>query len=107
MPRDASMGLAASLNSTRPKKKMPVISSTVGVMRAAVPQPNFLKMTRDSNIMMKVTIPAAAAAAAAWATIAPQLITSSSCMPPNSPISLKQLNNASSSCMLLSSGAVN
>ena len=36
----------------------PVMRMTVGVMRAATPQPNFLKITRESSIMTKVTAPA-------------------------------------------------
>lgn len=35
----------------------PVISSTVGVILAATPQPNFLKIQRERSIMMKVTAP--------------------------------------------------
>ena len=36
-----------------------MISSTVGVMRAATPQPYFLKMVLDRSIMTKVTVPVA------------------------------------------------
>lgn len=34
-----------------------MIRMTEGVIKAATPHPNFLKMTRDSSIMMKVTAP--------------------------------------------------
>ena len=38
-------------------QKAPVMRMTDGVMSAATPQPNFLKITLDSSIMMKVTAP--------------------------------------------------
>ena len=36
---------------------LPVRRMTDGVIRAATPHPNFLKMIRESSIMMKVTAP--------------------------------------------------
>lgn len=39
------------------KQCRPVMRSTTGVMRAATPQPYFLKIVRDSSIITKVTAP--------------------------------------------------
>lgn len=41
---DGTVDTLPHLNSTKLKKAIPVISSTVGVIRAAVPQPKYLKM---------------------------------------------------------------
>merc|ERR1719426_771650 len=57
MPRAAMDGVRASEKSTNEKKAIPVTKSMIGVIKAAVPHPNFLKMNLETSIMVKVTIP--------------------------------------------------
>ena len=55
----AKVGVRTSENKTKEKKITPVMSKTVGVMRAAIPQPNLLKIQRETSIIVKVTAPVA------------------------------------------------
>jgi len=59
MARASNRYLAGSCHSPskmmREKKVTPVIRRVMGVMRAAVPQPNFWKIVRPSNIIINVT----------------------------------------------------
>ena len=54
-PRVARAGSRGPERRTREKKTTPVTSRTVGVMRAAMPQPNLEKIQREMIIMVKVT----------------------------------------------------
>lgn len=51
-------GACALRRTALPCRPAPVMSSTVGVMRAAMPQPNLEKIQREMIIMVKVTAPA-------------------------------------------------
>mmetsp|Transcript_9735 Transcript_9735/g.23392 ORF Transcript_9735/g.23392 Transcript_9735/m.23392 type:complete len:263 (-) Transcript_9735:1291-2079(-) len=57
MPRAASMGEMGPENSTSEKKTSPVNRRTVGVKRAATPQPNLRKTKRPKIMRQNVTIP--------------------------------------------------
>mmetsp|Transcript_11731 Transcript_11731/g.35746 ORF Transcript_11731/g.35746 Transcript_11731/m.35746 type:complete len:205 (+) Transcript_11731:170-784(+) len=59
VPIDAMSGLTWPENKRSPKKVKPVKPSTVGVIVAATPHPNFLKMNRPIIIITKVTLPVA------------------------------------------------
>lgn len=59
MPNLAKIGANGSPNNISEKNPTPVRSKTVGVIMAATPHPNFLSITRPTNIIVKVAIPVA------------------------------------------------
>lgn len=59
MPTLARRGVIGCPKRIKEKKPTPVRRSTVGVIMAATPHPNLRRMTRPSNIMVKVAMPVA------------------------------------------------
>lgn len=59
VPKNESTGAKVPSNRIKEKNPAPVSASTVGVMRAAVVQPNFWKINRPKIIMIRVMEPVA------------------------------------------------